>query len=79
MYEERFQKLLGTLDPIVQGFLDANPEWLEEDLGPVLTSAIPNYMVQDVLEQVVDLHIANLIAKGKIKVEGEMFCWVNAE
>ncbi len=78
MADERLKKLIETLDPRVEGFMEANPEWLAEDLGPILTGEIPNWMVQEVLGQVVDLLIVNLIAEGKIKVEEDKLCWVNA-
>ena len=78
MADERFKKLTETLDPWVEGFMDANPEWLAEELGPILTGEIPNWMVQEVLGQVVDLLIVNLIAKGKMKVEKDKLCWVKA-
>jgi hypothetical protein len=79
MDEEIFKKLIGLLSPQVEGFMQANPEWLAEVLAQTLASEMPNWIIQWILEQAVDLLIANLIAKGKIKVEGEMLCWVNAE
>jgi len=68
MADERLEKLRGTLDPLLEGFMEANPpEALGEDFGPMLVEEIPNYMVQEILVQVVDLLVEHLIAEGKIK------------
>jgi len=76
MAEEKFEKLVEPLSLLMEGFLDANPEWLAEDLGPTLVGEIPNYMVQEILQNLVDLLIADQIAEGNSEVEGEKLSWI---
>jgi hypothetical protein len=69
MADKQLKKLRGTLDPLLREFMQANPpEELGEEFGPTLIDEIPNYMVQEILAQVVDLLVEDLTAQGKIKV-----------
>jgi len=76
MAEGRFEKLVEPLSLLMEGFLDANPEWLAEELGSTLVGEIPNYMIQEILHNLVDALIADQIAEEKIEAEGEKLSWI---